>query len=151
TYHLYRSTDHGATIQDIKPASPFGPFIGPARGLLWINPADHQFLRALQDNHIWTTQDSGANWHDWGSTQIHVARHIATWENPDRLYLAKHNSATFPPAGPLNHVIFVSDTHGIYMEGKAGEHPYFEDGGGDSIPYNCGGVCLQGIQLFPPY
>ncbi|GAH20032.1 unnamed protein product, partial [marine sediment metagenome] len=52
--------------------------------------------------------------------------------------------------GPLNHVIFVSGTHGIYMEGKAGQHPYFEDGGGDSIPYDCGGICNEGMMLFPP-
>jgi len=148
---LFRSTDHGATWVNISDSEKLGIFIDAYPANLWIDPTHPQFLRVLQDNHVWTTPDSGGTWEDWGSTQINVARHTALRENPNRLYLAKHTSAPGPPPSPLNHVIFVSDTHGIYMEGKAGANAWHFDGMGDSIPYNCGGVCLQGMQLFPPY
>ncbi|GAI51715.1 unnamed protein product, partial [marine sediment metagenome] len=46
--YLYRSTDHGETIADVGPTDRFGPYIAPERGLLWINPANHRFLRVLQ-------------------------------------------------------------------------------------------------------
>ncbi|MBA7639360.1 hypothetical protein ES703_47018 [subsurface metagenome] len=148
---LFRSTDHGATWLNISDGEKLGTFIYQFPANLWIDPTNHDFLRVLQDNHVWTSPDSGANWEDWGLTDVNVARHTATWENPNRLYLARHTSGAFPPAGPLNHVIFVSDTHGIYMEGKAGANAWAVDGMGDSIPYNCGGVSLQGMMLFPPY
>ncbi len=148
---LFRSASHGGVWVNISDTEKLGTYIYANRANLWIDPTNHEFLRVLQDNHIWESPNSGLTWEDWGATQIYSRRHTALWENPDRLYLARDTSGSGPPPSPLNHVIFVSDTHGIYMEGKAGAHAYFPDGGGDSIPYNCGGVCLQGIMLFPPY
>ncbi|GAH93089.1 unnamed protein product, partial [marine sediment metagenome] len=76
---------------------------------LWIDPTAPTFLRVLQDGHVWTTQDAGATWDDWGTTEYLVTQHTALWENPHRLYLARDSSAPPPGNWRSQHVIFASD------------------------------------------
>lgn len=150
-HELYRYTPDPPAITEVDGIYHLGPIINPIGALPWVNPTDQDALTVLAANHIFTTTDYCLTWNDWGLIDQPTARLAILWENPSRLYLGKHTSATFPPLGPQNHVIYVSDDHGTHMEGKAGQHAWAVDGGGDSIPYNCGGICLQGMILLPPY
>lgn len=148
---LFRSADHGTTMVNISDTEDQVIAITPYPGNLWIDPSLHQSLRVLQANHVWTTPDSGANWTDHGETEHPVTRHLELWENPTRLYLARDTSPPGYPFPDTPHVIFVSDNEGATMEGKGGPNTWHFEGMGDSIPYNCGGVSLQGILPLPPY
>ncbi len=150
-HELFRSEEHGANLVHVDGDDHLGIMISPARHELWVNPTAQELATALASNHLFTTPDYCVTWTDHGATAQNVARLAILWENPDRLYLARYTSGTPGPPAANCHVLFASEDYGATMYGKAGAYSCDPTGHGDSIPYNCGGVCLQGIQLFPPY
>lgn len=150
-HELWRSQQHGANLAEVDAADHLGIMIIPFHPDMWINPTDRNTATVLEGDHLFTTADFCATWADHGVIQRPAARLALLWEQPQRLYLAKHTSGSFPPFTANTHVIFVTDNWGLTMQGKAGPWPGLPDGGDVSIPYNCGGVCLQGMMPFPPY
>jgi len=148
---LFRSTQHGANLLEVDGIHHLGIYLDPEISSMWIHATDHNWLTTLSKRHLWTTLDYCANWTDHGETFKRAERLAILSPHPEHLYLARDQSAwpTVHPHGP--HVLYISDDYGATMHGKAGLHPTAPFGAGDSIPYNCGGVCLQGMQLFPPY
>jgi len=148
---LWRSTDHADNYANITPGLSLGTFVDPHRANAWIDPTDRHFIRILQDHIFSTSTDFGASWTRHGTTFPGCQLHTALWEQPTNLYLARDSS---PPPYPFpqgTHVVFVSNDEGYTQVGKSGEHAWHPDGQGDSIPWDCGGVCHDGIQLYPPF
>jgi len=148
---LFRSEQHGANLAEVDGVHHLGIYLEPEISSMWIHETDHNWLTTLSHRHLWTTLDYCANWTDHGETFKRAERLAILSPQPEHLYLARDQNA-YPivhPHGP--HVLYISDDYGATMYGKAGAHPTDPAGAGDSIPYNCGGVCLQGMQLFPPY
>jgi len=148
---LFRSEAHGAAMVEVDDVNHLGIYLEPEISSMWIHETDHHWLTTLSHRHLWTTLDYCANWTDHGETFKRAERLAILSEQPEHLYLARDQNA-YPivhPHGP--HVIYVSDDYGATMHGKAGLHPLAPYGAGDSLPYNCGGVCLQGMQLFHLY
>lgn len=150
-HELFRSETHGAALTQVDGAHHLGLMLGPFTVNLWINPTDRAFLTALSGNHLFVSLDYSTTWADQGLIAETVARFALLWENPDRFYLARHVSGSPGPPYSNCHVIFASEDYGATMYGKSGANACLPTGGADSIPYNCGGICRQGIQLFPPY
>lgn len=150
-HELYRYTPDPPAITQVDGAHHLGPFLDPWGAILWVNPTDQAFLTALADNHLFVSIDYCLNWTDKGNIAQQVERLAILWENPDRFYLGRDVSGTPGPPHALCHVIFASEDYGATMYGKSGQWACTPTGHADSIPYNCGGICLQGIQLFPPY
>lgn len=151
THELFRSENHGAAPVQVDGAHHLGINIEPFRVPMWINPTDQAFLTVLADNHLYISIDYSLTWTDTGPIAHPCTRLALLWENPDRFYLARHISGTPGPPYSNCHVIFASEDYGATMYGKSGQWACDPTGHGDSIPYNCGGVCLQGMMLFPPY
>jgi len=146
---LFRSTEHGANLVEVDGIHHLGIYLEPPISSMWIHQTDHNWLTTLSNRHLWTTLDYCANWTDHGETYKRVERLHILSPQPEHLYLARNQSA-YPPVHPSGpHVLYISDDYGATMHGKAGAHPEEPDGAGDSIPYDCGGICLQGMQLFP--
>lgn len=148
---LFRSIQHGANFAEVDGIHHLGIYLEPEISSMWIHETDHNWLTTLSHRHLWTTLDYCANWTDHGETFKRVERLRILSPQPEHLYLARDQSADPPvhPQGP--HVLYISDDYGATMYGKAGAHAHLPTGGGDSIPYDCGGVCLEGMQLFDPY
>lgn len=142
---LYRSEDHGANLTLADGLDHLGIFLGLLLGQLWIDPFDNTHARALRDNHIWQTTDYCANWTDHGLIPA-VVHGIAVqpWHT-DHLYLARETPIALPPPLPQAHMIHVTTDEGATTWPKAGDHPDQNDGGGDSIPWNCGGIVPEGM------
>ncbi len=146
---LFRSTTHGTNLTEVDGIHHLGIYLEPEISSMWIHDTDHNWLTTLSNRHLWTTLDYCQNWTDHGDTYKRAERLAILSAQPEHLYLARDQSADPPvhPHGP--HVIYVSADYGATMYGKAGNHPLAPFGAGDSIPYNCGGVCNQGMQLYP--
>jgi len=146
---LFRSIQHGANLAEVDGIHHLGIYLEPEISSMWIHATDHNWLTTLSHRHLWTSLDYSANWTDHGQTFKRAERLAILSPQPEHLYLARDQSADPPvhPHGP--HVLYISDDYGATMYGKAGDHADTIDGRGDSIPYNCGGICLQGMQLFP--
>lgn len=148
---LYRTLDHGNSWALCDAGNQLGIHITPTAdyGTMGTHHRDPAAIRVLTADHIWKSSDFGIIWRDQGPPQyatlhLHFRKHA-----PDYLYLARVTDA--PPPGGLyaRHVLFVSGDEGSNMFGKAGAHANLPDGGGDSIPYNCGGVAQEGILTLP--
>lgn len=148
---LFRSEAHGAAMVEVDGLHHLGIYLEPEISSMWIHETDHNWLATLSHRHLWTTLDYCVNWADHGPTFKRCERLRILSPQPEHLYLARDQSASpiVHPHGP--HVLYVSDDYGATMWGKAGAHPGVPEGAGDSIPYNCGGVCLEGMQLFSLY
>lgn len=112
---------------------------------------DADFIRVIKEKHIWDTDTFGLTWTDYGQTEYPVRLMHFRDHAPEFLYLAHIQQ----PIGPVGiyalHTIFVSDTQGTTMIGKSGDHAHLSDGGGDSIPFDCGGLAHDGIlTLYSP-
>lgn len=142
---LKRSTQHGAGPVEVDGANQLGIALWHGYGTAWVHIWNKNLMRILKDDHIWTTTNYCTTWIDYGITDMHVDIISVVHDSPYNLYLARKESGTIPPGLDQPHVIFVSDDEGQTMEGKAGAHADQADGGGDSIPYNCGGVAEEGI------
>lgn len=147
---LHRSTEHGANMTEVDQAHHLGIRIHPQSRPMWIHYSDPSEARVLTQLHVWQTTDSCASWTDHGALEYPAqVMHIFS-AYPNNLFLARDTSVPSPPPPPMPHVLFISTDEGITMEGKAGDHPGAEDGAGDSIPYNCGGVAHEGIMFTQP-
>jgi len=148
---LWRTLDHGLTWSLCDLGNSLGIIVSPlvniaTMGTRLSNPDE---IRVLNDLHIWKTSDFGDIWRDQGFTQYSV-RHLRFKDDSyDFLYLARATSAPPPDGIYAQHVLFVSNDEGSNMFGKAGAHVGQDDGGGDSIPHNCGGVAHEGILTLP--
>lgn len=150
-HELFRSETHGTLLAEVDGPHHLGIMDAPWHIPMWINPTDRAFATVLEGEHLFVTIDYGVSWADTGPIAENVTRLALLWENPDRFYLARHFSGDPGPPFSNCHVIFASEDYGATMYGKSGQWACTPTGHGDSIPYNCGGICLQGIQLFPPY
>jgi len=142
---LYRSIHHGTNLTEVDGDHHLGIFIGYPQADIWNHLADPSSLKILTNNHIWETANYCHTWTDHGPTQFATARMAILSPHPHNIYLARHTSAPGAPWPQGPHVFFISTNHGNTLLGKCGNHPQYDDGGGDSIPWNCGGVCQQGI------
>jgi len=144
-YELFRSQTQGTNLVECDGALHLGFFIDLHHGQMWINPANRADIRVLTDNDYYRTTDTWSTWSDPASVAVPVSRLSIIPHSPDYLYLARHTSAPDPPNPPSQHVLFISDDGCTTLWSKCGAHAHLPDGGGDSIPYNCGGVALDGI------
>lgn len=150
-HELWRSENHGAGLVEVDGPYHLAPMLTPFVANMWVHPYDHELITLIESRHVYTSQDYCLTWTDHGLMD-HTAHRLAIlWENPDRLYLARYTSAPAPPHIEGPHVLYVTEDYGATMYGKAGAFAALPDGGGNSIPWNCGGLCAQGMQLFPPY
>ena len=144
---LHRSTLHGADMTQVDQAHHLGIRIHGQSRPMWIHYTDPSQARVLTQNHIWQTTNSCVSWTDHGPLQYPAQiMHIFS-AYPNNIYLARDTSVPSPPPPPMPHVLFITTDEGTSMEGKAGAHPGTEDGAGDSIPYNCGGLAHEGIMF----
>jgi len=148
---LWRTLDHGATWSLCDLGNHLGIVTALFYATMGTRASDPLAIRVLAepDNHIWKSNDFGAIWRDHGPTQYRV-RHIYFRDaSYDFLYLARRVSALVSNGIYARHVLFVSNDEGSNMFGKAGAHADHDDGNGDSIPWNCGGVAQEGILTLP--
>lgn len=148
-HELFRSEQHGANLLEVDGPLHIGPLVATFPGVLWINPSDQYTMIVLQNDHLYTTEDYATTWLDHEEIAHPATRLSLLWGQPAHLYLGQDTPGTFPPFTDATHVILVSQTWGLAMQGKAGANAWAIDGMGDSIPYNCGGISLQGIMPFP--
>lgn len=146
---LFRSETHGSHLTEVDGVLHLGIFFGTTRGVLWIDPTDNFHAKVLQAQRVWKTEDHCATWIMGPLTEIPVQRMAILKYHPANLYLARAISAPEPPDPEGPHVIFASNDDGLTMHGKAGAHADQEDGAGDSVPWNCGGVSRTGIMPIP--
>lgn len=148
---LWRSTDHGASWALADDGNHLGIAISPTTiySTMGTRQSDPAAIRVIASRHIWLSSDFGLIWRDQGESQYDTAHMHFCDHAPDFLYLAR----TFQPLHPTGlyayHTLFVSDDEGSNMFGKSGTHAHLPDGGGDSIPYDCGGVSQQGVLTLP--
>jgi len=142
---LCRSLDHGLNLVPIDGVHHLGTFIDYAKGVQWIHATAGEVSKVLCRGHVWQTWDHADTWQDMGPTQVLVQHLSILSVRPDYLYLARDVSAPLSPNPFPDHVIYVTDDDGATMEGKSGDHADQSDGRGDSIPFDCGGVCHDGI------
>jgi len=90
--------------------------------------------------HINGTWDDGETWSEVTPQYSADSLGISLLQSaPDKLYLLRGGNGA---AGTNWNVIWASEDEGATMTEKSGAHASVADtGDGDSIPYNCGGVC----------
>ncbi len=149
-YHeLFRSEDHGANWQLVNHPPNFTICLNDSGyyGTLRSHYANPSLVRVTQRFWLYTSRDYCESWQSIENVTDLAHTLKFTTDNPNLLYLAKIISGTIPPAVNRPHVIFVSDDDGATFHPKAGANPHLPDGGGDSIPYNCGGAADDGILI----
>lgn len=146
---LFRSPHHGASLAEVDGDHHLGCFLSPRMGDIWIWNVDHRWARVLKYRHVWETTDYCASWTDLGLC-FHPADHFTMLEqNPDNVFFGRFSNTEESPFPHGSHVLHVSEDNGATMWGKAGRNTGLDDGGGNSIPWNCGGVSEQGIMPIP--
>lgn len=146
---LYRSVQHGANMIHVDGPNHLGIFTNGLKGNMWVHPANNSIVKVLQQQRTWTSSDFCVSWSNPGLMAVPVHRFTILEPHANNLYLARDISAPLPPDAGGYHVIFTTVTDGITMSGKAGAHCHLADGGGDSVPYNCGGASRTGIMALP--
>lgn len=142
---LMRSENHGLGITEVDGIYHLGTFILPYKGEMWIHSTLPSWCRILTRGEIWHSIDFCHSWVGPFPTE-HLVEHLAILSpHPNNLYLARDQSAPGAPWPEGPHVFSVSTDQGETLHGKSGNHPQEDDGAGDSIPWNSGGVCQQGI------
>lgn len=142
---LFRSTDHGADLIEIDFDHHLGFYLNAFWGQMWLEQTDIFRARVLVQNHVWQTTDFCETWTDPGPTAVAVSRLSILGHSPDYLYLGRRTNAPAFGWPGYPHVFFISDTEGLTMWGKCGAYAAEDDGHGDSIPWNCGGLAHDGI------
>jgi len=146
-WHVVVSLDHGATINDYD--------TNASENLGYPATAVYYHLSVAMDErkmvrvgartglaHIHTTTDDGGSWEEptpqYSSTSLGIS---LVQDSPWNLYLLRQLSGDLASVPETCHVVFASNDEGRTMTLKAGANACTIDtGGGDSIPYNCGGV-----------
>ncbi len=150
-HKLYRSQDHGDTWDRVDQGEAISPSLDSPGYYQAIrtHPANPNLVRVFRRFHVYTSHDYCASWQNVVNLAEPCAEGRFTNPNPNLLYLAKVVSGTPPPYDHGASVLFISADDGLSLYPKAGAHAYLADGGGDSIPYNCGGVANDGILIVP--
>lgn len=145
----FRSEDHGDTWDRIDQGGNFCPTLEPGghEAVLRSHYPNPLLLRVIRRFWIERSDDYGDSWDPTETTPVPLQTGRFTTDNPHLLYLAKTGSGSAPPPASKPHVLFVTDDEGATLYPKAGAHPELADGGGDSIPYNCGGATPDGILI----
>jgi len=146
---IYRSEDHGDTWDQVDR--------GHAITLCLNHPTYHSTLRSHYSNpnlvrqlHNFFVEKSVDYCESWQRQPAMIEPTCTfrfTNDNPNLLYLGRITSGTPPPPFLNPHVIFVTEDEGLIIHGKAGANCHLPDGGGDSIPYTCGGAAADGILI----
>jgi len=144
-WDLFRSIDHGLNLTEADGPYHLGTFVEGPIGQQWIHRTAPEVMKVLGRGHVYETWDAGLVWTDHGLTQFSAVRLSVQSRRPDYLYLARDSNAPLPPNPQAGHVIYASQDNGATMFGRSGAHCTQSDGGGDSIPFDCGGVCLDGL------
>lgn len=142
---IYRSVNHGQNLIQKDGDLHLGHFINIFPGAIWSSPDMNRFVRALTGGHTYITWNWCTSWAGPYDLQYPIARMHIVPHSPDYLYLGSWTNAHDVPVPPTDHVLFVTDNEGDNMYGICGEHADQSDGGGDSIPHDCGGISLTGI------
>ncbi len=148
---LWRTLNHGFTWTLCDQANQLGILVSPRANYdtMDTRQSNPDEIRVLNDLHIWKSSDFGIIWRDQGPVQYSTLHLHFKDHSPDFLYLARNFDAPAPDGLYAQHVLFVSTDEGSNMFGKAGDHVDQADGGGDSIPWNCGGVADEGVLTLP--
>lgn len=146
-WHVQVSLDHGATVNDydLNGAEAMGSAGQATYYHLSVAMDERKTVRVgaqVTCQHIHTTRDDGGSWEEptpqYSPTALGVS---LIQDSPDFLYLLRQQSGTVATPPQTCHVVFASEDEGQTMILKAGANACTIDtGGGDSIPYNCGGV-----------
>lgn len=146
---LYRSEDHGDTWNRIDQGEAITITLenGAYHAVLRTHYADPNLVRLFTRFLVFTSLDYCESWEGTENLAEPLRTGRFTTDNPNFLYLAKVVSGLSPPAAHGPSVIFVSENEGLSFYPKAGANPHLDDGGGDSIPYNCGGAADDGILI----
>jgi len=146
---LYRSEDHGDSWDRVEgersKTISLEPI--PSYATLRSHQANPSLVRLADRFWIHTSHDYCESWQLTETTPITLYTFKFTNDNPNLLYLATVRSGTAPPPAWKPHVIFVTTDEGATLYPKAGANAHLDDGGGDSIPYNCGGAADDGILI----
>lgn len=144
---LYRSPDHGDTWARVDQGEPITITLhnGAYHAVLRTHEANPDLVRLFTRFWVYTSHDFCASWQGTLNLAEPLRTGRFTTGNPNLLYLAKVVSGTPPPVDHGSSVIFISDDEGLSYYPKAGANPHLADGGGDSIPYSCGGAAHDGI------
>lgn len=102
---------------------------------------DDELIRLLSGSHLYKSEDDGDNFTDMGNLGNGMARIGGLHRDSDQLFLGRSASGS----EEVPHVIWASRDEGSTLWAKSGANADQTDGGGDSIPYNCGGICFRGI------
>jgi len=143
--YLYRSIEHGAGMNDCGNGRTLATLIAPYPAQMWVHPTNPLIVKLLVDRHVWQTWDYGTTWEDMGDCGLPLVRLSILPNRLDYLYMARDSSAPGPGDPGTGHVLFVSEDNGATLYGKSGFNCNQSTGGGDSIPFDCGGVCQDGI------
>lgn len=145
TRELWRSINHGAALVEVDADDHLGTYIDVFQGQLWLEYTDIHVARVLAANHVWYTDTFCSTWNDPGPTPVDVSRLSILGHSPSYLYLARHTNTPAEGQPGYPHVFFISLNDGLALWGKCGDHAHLADGGGDSIPGDCGGLAHDGI------
>lgn len=147
-YDLYRSVAHGVGFVEVDGAKELAIGTGVIEGSMrvLIDNNNKMYLIPGHDidargaGHLFKSIDFTASWTDLGDlghgpelNQLSIVM-----DAPTKLYFGRRVAGD-------SHVIYISDDEGQTLWGKAGANCGLADGGGDSIPFNCGGVAYNGI------
>lgn len=149
---LHKSTTVSGGMTLVKTDAGICIFYGYGGG--WISASDSNYVRTIRSNTLYFSDDEAATWDDNSVTNV---GHGATFERamwghdatPNWIGVASHTEIS----SPFNnyHLLKSSQDNGGTWYDKAGAHASTADtGGGDSIPYNCGGVAENGVYLTIP-
>lgn len=146
---LYRSTDHGDSWTRIDRGLNFTITLDPQpyHADLRAHPSNPDLVRLVR--RFWTARsdDFCESWQETENLTYPFHTHKFTDDNPSLLYMAGCRSAYPPPSAYGPSVIHISTDEGASTWPKAGAHASQDDGGGDSIPWNCGGAAHDGILI----
>lgn len=120
----------------------------------WISAWNGNYVRTIRDSVLYFSDDGAIT---WGDNQVADIGHGAFFERamwgsdrePHWVGVASRTSIS----SPYNnyHLLKSTQNNGGTWYDKAGAHASTTDtGGGDSIPYNCGGVTENGVYLIIP-
>lgn len=120
----------------------------------WVSAEDSDYVRTIRDNVLYFTDDACQT---WGENNVDGIGYHATFERamwgrdkkPWQVGVASRTDIDEPTDN--YHLLKSTLNNGGTWYDKAGANANTADtGGGDSIPYNCGGVAENGVYLIIP-
>jgi len=135
----------------VEAGAGIGVYYGYGGG--WISAHDSKYIRVAKDTTL-DYSDEGGDAGTWGERSIVVPgsgifeKAIWGWDKkPENVGVAIRTGAS--DAYPQS--LVSTDDLGVNWHMKSGAHASTDDtGGGDSIPWNCGGVAENGLYLVNP-